>query len=186
MSRRRLLRAVVLLAVVLVGALLSPGVRWRLWGWLHGEAFHRGRPTSYWAGRMRGKQRALVSEDMDPAGPTVRVFLAVSASPWAPWENALRLRLGLGEVPPGEVFLDEHDWASAVPVLTALLKDDDPQVRAMAGSFLQLMGPGARKAVPALVSALKDDDANVRAAAAQALERLDPQAAAEAGVGDAP
>ena len=186
MSRRMLLRAGLLLGVVLVGALLSPGVRWRLWGWLHGEAFHRGRPTSYWAGRMRGNQRALVSEDMDPTGPTVRVFLAVSVPPWAPLENALRIRLGLGELPPGEVFLDEHDWARAVPVLTALLKDADPQVRVMAGSFLKLMGPEARKAVPALVGALKDDDANVRAAAARALKRIDPQAAAEAGVEDAP
>jgi hypothetical protein len=186
MSRRVLLRAVVLLGVVLVGALLSPDVRWPLWGWLHGEAFHRGRSTSYWAGRMRGNQRVLVSEDLDPTGPTVRVFVAVSAPPWGPWENALRLRLGLGERPPGEVFFDDHDSARAVPVLTALLKDDDPQVRVMAGSFLQLMGPGARKAAPALVSALKDDDANVRAAAAHALKQLDPQAAAEAGVEDAP
>jgi hypothetical protein len=185
--KRLLLRAGLLLGVVLAGALLSPEVRWWLYGHLRGEAFYNGRPTSYWAGRMRGNQRALVSEDMDPTGPTVRVFLAVSAPPWAPWENALRLRLGLSELPPGEVFLvlDEHDSASAVPVLTALLKDDDAQVRVMASSFLKLMGPGARKAVPALVGALKDDDANVRAAAARALKRIDPQAAAEAGVEDA-
>jgi HEAT repeats len=177
MSRRRLLRAVLLLAVVLVGALHSPGVRWRLWGWLHGEAFHRGRPTSYWAGRMRGNQRALVSEDMDPAGPAVRVYLAVSAPPWAPWENALRLRLGLSEVPPEEVLLDGHDSASAVPVLITLFKDDDPQVHDAAAFCLSILGPESRKAVPALVGALKDDDANVRAAAAQALKRIDPQAA---------
>src|SRR5262245_38178810 len=48
MSRRVLLRAGLLLGVVLVGSLLSPDARWWLYGHLRGEAFYRGRPTSYW------------------------------------------------------------------------------------------------------------------------------------------
>jgi hypothetical protein len=179
MSRRWLLRAVLLLSVVLAGSLLSPDVRWPAWGWLHGEALHRRRPTSYWAGRLRRKPLTLVAED---TYPTVLLSLGDSAPSWAQWENALRLRLGLSEVPSGEVFLDGHDSASAVPVLITLLKDDDPQVHDVAAFCLSIMGPEARKAVPALVEALKDDDANVRAAAAEALKAIDPQAAAEAGV----
>jgi hypothetical protein len=179
MSRRWLLRAVLLLAVLLAGSLLSPDVRWPLWGWLRGEALHRGRPTSYWAGRLRGKSLTLVAED---TYPTVLLSLGDSAPPWAQWENAPRLRLGLSEVYSGEVFLDGQDSASAVPVLMALLKDDDPQVHKVAAFCLSILGPEARKAVPVLVVALRDDDANVRAAAAQALKRIDSQPAAEAGV----
>ncbi len=49
MSRRVLLRAGVLLGAVLACALLAlPSIRWPLWGWMRGEAFYEGRPTSYW------------------------------------------------------------------------------------------------------------------------------------------
>jgi HEAT repeat protein len=41
-------------------------------------------------------------------------------------------------------------------------------------------------AIPVLMELLRDGDAEVRAGAAEALRRIDSQAAAEAGVGDAP
>src|SRR5438105_3973061 len=31
------------------GLLLLPAVRWRVIGWVKGEAFYQGRPTSYWS-----------------------------------------------------------------------------------------------------------------------------------------
>jgi hypothetical protein len=37
---------VLLGVVVLAAALLSPEVRWWLWGHLRGEAFYQGKPTS--------------------------------------------------------------------------------------------------------------------------------------------
>lgn len=34
--------------VVMITVLAVPAVHWRLWGWIRGEAFFDGRPTSYW------------------------------------------------------------------------------------------------------------------------------------------
>jgi hypothetical protein len=39
-----------LVALLLFGAvLLLPAVRWRIVGWVKGEAFYQGRPTSFWS-----------------------------------------------------------------------------------------------------------------------------------------
>jgi hypothetical protein len=51
-KRPRLYLAGMLTGAVLLLALLSPRGRWAVWGWLRGEAFYHGRPTSYWRSRL--------------------------------------------------------------------------------------------------------------------------------------
>src|SRR5271154_6264238 len=47
--KHRLRLCLVLLLLLLVsGLLLAPSVRWPIYGWLRGEAFYQGMPTSYW------------------------------------------------------------------------------------------------------------------------------------------
>src|SRR5262249_5528758 len=44
---------VLLVCAVLLAAFAHPAVHWRALGWSRGEASYRGRPTSYWALRIR-------------------------------------------------------------------------------------------------------------------------------------
>jgi hypothetical protein len=61
---------------------------------------------------------------------------------------------------------------SAVPALTAALKDPNKNVRVGAAYALAKIGPDARPAIPKLREALKDRDLDVRAGAAYALKEL--------------
>jgi hypothetical protein len=187
MSRRVLLRGGLLLVAVLACALLAlPDVRWPLWGRLRGEAFYRGRPTSYWAERLHPKHVTLYCEHPgpDPMHTPLRVSVGVSPPPWWRWTNALRRDLGLSPAPPHlEVVLDERDQAGAVPVLVALLKEDDEAAETCVYLLTVVRtDSGDRAVVPALVQALGEKDPRARERVARALERIDPQAAAQAGV----
>ena len=61
MKRRRLV-LVFLLLPLLGGLLLIPQVRWPVYGWLRGEAFYQGMPTSYWRGRIQRYLEARASK----------------------------------------------------------------------------------------------------------------------------
>ena len=185
MSRRRLLRAVLLLGVVLAGALLAlPGVRWPLWGRLRGESFYRGRPTSYWRrlildypGQATLDHRQI-PEDMQ---------LGWDCAPATPVDSLRRvcgLPYQLARLP----YPFEENVPEAIPVLTELLRDGNPGVRLYAAGCLGDIGPAAKPAVPALLAALGDHEMGdsfhwqVSDSAAQALKQVDPEAASEAGV----
>jgi HEAT repeat protein len=166
MSRRLLLRAVLLVGVVLAGALAEPDVRWPLWGWLRGEAMYRGKPTSYWRGPVKEFQRLTKSLTDGPGG----VGLSIKPPPPSAVEVVRawvsRFFAGSSVLPP------DHDPA-AVPVLVQLLSDDDPEVRDYAALALGDCGPAATAALPRLTEALRDDDPEVRRSAAVSLGRID-------------
>jgi len=64
--------------------------------------------------------------------------------------------------------------SGAIPELTAMLKDDDPEVRSSAADVLAFAGPGAGAAVPMLLELLYDDREAVRSAALGALVMIGP------------
>lgn len=86
-------------------------------GWLHGEAFYDGRPTSYW--------RNLVADGLSIDWPNFPDFS---------WWERVRLRLGLG--------LDERSSLPLIrdrdadPVLRELADDPDPHIAAFARDIL--------------------------------------------------
>jgi hypothetical protein len=161
-----------------------PGVRWPVWGWLWGESFYRGWPTSYY--RETLKRRCDWNNGWSFGGvPTG--YRAVMATPSPlPLENCPRVaavyrRLGLAPRRPTVVF-DLAEANRVLPVLTELLQDSDAGVAANAATILGRMGRLARPAVPALLAAFHHHrDDRVRQAAGAALHSVDREVWDELG-----
>jgi hypothetical protein len=168
---KRLLRAVLLLSVVLAGALVVPEVRWPLWGWLRGESFYRGWPTSYYRGLVK---RGVILEPQDTGG----LALTTPALP-LPLEGRPEVapayrRLGLTPR-RSTVLIDRADADRAAPVLAELLHDGDTDVVANTAMLIGYLDPPARRLAPDLAAVLESrDDETVRLAVAWALGRVDP------------
>jgi hypothetical protein len=134
-KKRWLLAVVALVAILLLGV----GARvyhWQLSGWMRGESFYRGYPTSYW--------RPLVQEIgvwwLEPPPTSLRGGSLVYVPPpppppppwWRQWLDQVKARFE----PP---TLDK-EWLEAFffhcpnpafrPVLDELANDSDPDVRA--------------------------------------------------------
>jgi len=158
MKRRwRLLATLGLL--VLVGTVLAhPAVYWPLVGWARGEAFYRGRPSSYWSQEMRHWAR----EELDAVPPQrglLAGFLDWLASP----------------LPPGGFPFNDP---AGVGVLIDLLPDRNPlceidgqlyTVGHQAAHALAHQEPTAWEAVPALAAGLKSSDRTTRRLSVDAL-----------------
>jgi HEAT repeat protein len=172
-SRCVLLRAGLLLGVVLAGALLAlPNVRWPLWGWLRGESFYRGWPTSYYRDLVK---RGVTLEPSDTGE-----LVATAPAPSLPLEGRPEVTpvyRGLGLAPRrSRVLFDPADADRAAPVLAELLRDGDPDVVANTSVVIAYLGPPARRSAPALAAVLEgSDDEALRLPLAWALGRVDPQ-----------
>jgi hypothetical protein len=120
----------VLVGVVLAGSLLSPDVRWWLYGHLRGEAFYKGRPTSYWRGRV------TAWNDLGFYPPAVSLVVRRPRwwADWPPWCSGRAAPLLEAEPFPG-------DDPASIPVLVELLRDGDAQVRADAAEALKRIDP---------------------------------------------
>jgi hypothetical protein len=192
-----LLRVGVLLGVVLAAAALAlPNVRWPLWGWLRGESFYREWPTSYYRETLKRPFADTGSNCWHFGAPTGYWAVIAEPSPLPlegrPEVAAMYRRLGL--TPRRRTVLMElADVDQVLPVLTELLRDDDPQVAANAARVLERMESWARPAVPALLDVFhRHEDVRVRRMAASAVWKIDrdlwfkvaegrdPQTAAEA------
>src|SRR5262245_19135186 len=136
MRRKHLRRVLVLVAAV---ALSLPPVHWRLIGWCCGEAFYAGRPVSF--------HRPLCDVSLGPRPgccsvcdpddwPRVRWFFGDRAAEW--------LRPG-----PNPLFQGDP---AAVPVLLALLRDPDWEIRIAAADCLARVAPAAKACLPLLHS----------------------------------
>jgi hypothetical protein len=65
---------------------------------------------------------------------------------------------------------------AAVPQVTVMLSDPNPELRKRAAHILAQIGPDAKIAVPELINRLRDEDEDVRKAAAHALGQMGPAA----------
>ncbi len=151
-ARKWLLRGgCLVLFLALAAVLLLPPARIRIFGYLRGEQFFDGMPTSYW--------REVIREQSHRRGPRTPTL----------WDKVLGY-LGLEPPPPDRMAGATRD--AAIPVLLELLKDGDPGVRLFAADVLRLNGNG-HAALPVVLEMLKQGDPVNRAAAARLLGQLD-------------
>lgn len=66
--------------------------------------------------------------------------------------------------------------APAVPQVTVMLSDPNPELRVRAAHILAQIGPEGKVAVPELINRLRDENEEVRKAAAHALGQMGPSA----------
>jgi hypothetical protein len=152
MKRRRLVRLLALLAVLAALTVWLEPTR-VVWGWLRGEAFYQGRPTSYWAERIRPWQlpddfrtniNMALSEWRHIPATREEVALYVSL---APRESDLRKSLKPWLRLPDIAWPAVLDGdAEAAPVLTELLHHNEPGIRDWARRGLERVDNGERGA----------------------------------------
>jgi hypothetical protein len=101
------------LTLLLVAAsFLLPAVHWRVIGWVRGEAFYQGRPTSYW-------KREILRYDEAIRG----LFDGNRFNTPPPlWIDTLKSRLEIDPFKRPEILEGTSD---AVPVMVELVKDDE-------------------------------------------------------------
>lgn len=163
MQRKRLL-VLGILPLLAVVALLFPSIRWKAFGWLAGETFYQGMPTSYWCDQAR---------TCDSFPLAVRHTYCRNTADDSTLRQALQVLFGSNDWPADHPLL-RGDPAS-VPVLSELLHDDDPHVKIIAARGLGNVGPGARSAVPELQRELHHQWGAVRQFATDALRRIEPE-----------
>jgi HEAT repeat protein len=134
---------------------LLPAVHWRVIGWVKGEAFYDGRPTSYWS-------QAISNWLEDP--------MDVTSTP--NWLDEWKQYLGWSTESSAVATLSENP--DARPVLRQLSKDPNAQVRRTALGML--IAEKGQEAIPILIEGLKDEYSGVRLDAAFALLEYDADA----------
>src|SRR5262249_51653169 len=143
MKRRWLIVSAVVLVVAAGASLLVPRARFVLLGWLRGESFHQGRPTSYWVHLLQSgkdQERANAAEAVGERGPAnADVVPALRAGLEDEDEHVLRnAATSLGQIGP--------DAVPAVPALVRALKDKDGLFRLEVARALGDIGEGAKEA----------------------------------------
>src|SRR5271163_2236778 len=130
MKRRRLI-LILLPLLLLTSLLLVPSVRWPVYGWLRGEAFYRGMPTSYWSGEIN-RHYGLAKDRL----------------------GDFRQLLGLRP----RVVSDDRVLSvdvCAIPVLMELLSDPEPKVQWAAAWQLYMVAPENQASIPVLLDLLR-------------------------------
>lgn len=121
---------------------------------------------------------AAMLKDPDKGVRDAAVVAVVKVGPGAGARGGVTLdtgKAGVGRVRATGVWSALRPVASrAIPELTAMLKDDDAEVRSSAADVLAFAGPGARAAVPTLLEMLYDDREAVRSSALGALVMIGP------------
>jgi HEAT repeat protein len=158
MKRRRLLLPLLLL-LLLGGLLLVPQVRWPVYGWLRGEAFYQGMPTSYWRQRIQQYERPKDAKKQASIDD---------------WIQKLESVFGLlADDLPLDIL--GHD-PGTVAVRLELLQDSDECVRKAAILDISLIGPSARPAIPLLINLCEDPSVAVQLRAIVAVGQFGPEA----------
>ncbi len=120
-------------------------------GYLRGETFFEGRPTSYWGSALvsdPATRSDAIAKLQKPDESSVEVLVALvedkSTAPEVRWTAAELLgKMGSAAEEAG-------------PTLLAALHDPDPHVVAVAAAALPKVGVPAEEAVPALIEMLRD------------------------------
>jgi len=130
MTKRRLLRWSLLLVLLAAFAVWLEPTR-VVWGWLRGEAFYQGRPTSYW--------RDLIQQDLQTEPRVLFAKLYPPSPPPTSWWHRCKEWLGYQSRDESShwvvtVILD----TKAAGVLRALAEDPDEKIAAFASDLAKL------------------------------------------------
>jgi len=149
--------ALLVLLLLVSSLLLVPSVRWAVHGWLKGEAFYQGKPTSYWREQILSHLEARATGVTEVEMPWIigvmdDLGIAVSFENPLDWPDVLR-----------------PDEPAAVPVLIELLTTDDDRL----WRALEVTSAGTKE-IQELLEELAngDEGARLTLAAKAALERL--------------
>jgi hypothetical protein len=153
-------------------------VHWRLIGFVKGEAFYQGRPTSYWSTEAFSLQ--WLDAEAGGGGETCWVDYHWMRPVSSVEQVLATLNLTTIKHKSDDFVLLNGD-STAIPVLIALLRDPEPQVRQIAAQGLGKVGAGASAAIPAISIACHDENDMVQQQARQALRAIDPEAARKVG-----
>ena len=151
MTKRRLLRwSLILVALAAFAVWLEPTRV--VWGWLRGEAFYQGRPTSYWVEQIRPWDRYFWHGGLPGTRWSITEF------EYSPRRSSLAETLERWvNVPDPQwpAVLDGDEAAAAV--LRELLNDSDADVRAWAKIGLSRIDSQEQGRVVILVHRTNDD-----------------------------
>jgi hypothetical protein len=162
--------AILVLGVMLLVLIVSPGSQPTLRGYFSGEARYGGRPTSYWSWRINN----IPAKDIHfEEGCMGRAYSVVPAT----FVDTLKLKLGMGRPSFVEVQLPlSNGDPDTIPVLIELLKDPNLIIRQHAAHTLGLFEDRAACAEPALKECLVrpelDPGFNLASEVARALLRI--------------
>jgi HEAT repeat protein len=163
-----------LFVILGIAVAVSP-LRYLVRGWLAGENFPSGWPTSYWVDALADQNsdvREQATSALAQGGPAsaqaIPALMAALEDPKA------QVRWGAAHA-LGEIGRRAD---AVVPPLVKLLSSSSAADRGWAAHGIGLFGRDAKVAVPALVERLDDSSAQVRSGAAWALGRIGPDAKA--------
>jgi len=132
--KRRVLWGLALVFLVAVAFLEPTGV---LRGWLRGESFYQGRPTTYWSSELRQwKCQWHASEHEGPLSVPSTHYYASNREP-----SFFQKLLNLTQ-PDWPTLLDGDP--EGLPVLNELLQDSSLHVRKLAQVGIERIGSGAK------------------------------------------
>jgi hypothetical protein len=160
---KRRYRWLLALLLLVAASFLLPAVHWRLIGWVRGEAFYQGRPTSYWRSECQ-----CWRWNPPCTGPGY----------WCRFRSDDRYSWIEKYLPVPKMALLQGD-PGALPVLLELLDVDEAAHEVLTVSALHNLGPAARPAVPRLMD-LVQRRGKIEGHIYQALLAMDSQAAVEA------
>jgi HEAT repeat protein len=168
MKRRWRLWLGLVLLLFVAASFLLPAVRWRVIGWVKGEAFYEGRPTSYWS-----KEIERSAEEIAPNQTTT-----IAKSPGM--IDQLKDFVGIPRDNSDIPAVLQGDSA-AMAVLSELLKDKNPLVRrqvvwaACGWVMSHRHQPDVLAVLPLLSEGLKDSEEQTRWWAVGGLVKIPPE-----------
>lgn len=122
----------------------------RLHGWARGEAFHAGRPTSYWAAQLASPDPMLQSDaawELRDGGPGAEgVLTEILRNPDHPMDLRIQATVLLGELGPR--------GKASVPALLEALDQPGPYLRGVAIRALSEVAPDDEAVMARLVPLL--------------------------------
>jgi HEAT repeats len=170
--KNRILWVFGLFVILVIAVAVSP-LRYVVRGWLAGESFQSGWPTSYWVDSLADQNpenRQRATSALAQGGPASEQ--AIPALITALGDSNAEVRWGAAHA-LGEIGRRAEQ---VVPALVKLLSSRSTSDRIWAATGIGLFGHDAKGAVPELVDRLDDRSPQVRNLVAWALGRIGPDA----------